>query len=160
MVAALPAAKFEDEAVKLMKGLGYPGNLSKSTFVSIGSQHAWPAVLGCITFLCDLARLLTVSLTEFIIILSRHVERLETDFIAIGFPGLDEDGLPTNKESTEKLKYELYITMWLEFCNNKDIFDEQIEDFKGNLMENLEVDINHLKALDQHKKSLYEEYER
>ena len=63
MVAALPAAKFEDEAVKLMKGLGYPGNLSKSTFVSIGSQHAWPAVLGCITFLCDLARLLTVSST-------------------------------------------------------------------------------------------------
>ena len=93
-------------------------------------------------------------------ILSRHVERLETDIIPIGFPGLDEDGLPTDKESTEKLKYELYINMWLEFCNYKDTFDEEIEDFKGNLMENLEVDINHLKALDQRKKSLSEEHER
>ena len=50
--------------------------------------------------------------------------------------------------------------MWLEFCNYKDTFDEEIEDFKGNLMENLEVDINHLKALDQRKKSLSEEHER
>ncbi|CAB4067486.1 NDC80 [Lepeophtheirus salmonis] len=36
--------KFESELTSLLKGLDYPGVISKSTFVTIGSLHSWPRI--------------------------------------------------------------------------------------------------------------------
>lgn len=52
----IPDTKFEEDVVKTMKGLSYPGNLTKSHFVTI-SLHSYPNVLGVLAFLCDLARI-------------------------------------------------------------------------------------------------------
>ena len=55
--AKLPTVKFEEEALKVLKSLHYPGNLTKSNFVAMGSLHSWPTVLGSISYLCDLAKI-------------------------------------------------------------------------------------------------------
>ena len=53
----LPYVKFEEEAMKTMKMMLYPGNLTKSNFQAMGSPHSWPTVLGCLSFLCTLANI-------------------------------------------------------------------------------------------------------
>ena len=53
----LPSTKFEEEALRVMKGLNYPGNLTKSSFVTMGSLHSWPTVLGALSYLCNLAKI-------------------------------------------------------------------------------------------------------
>ena len=44
----------EDDIVKVMKTLHYPGMMSKSQFKTI-VPHSWPTVLGCLSYLCDVA---------------------------------------------------------------------------------------------------------
>ena len=44
----------EDDIVKVMKSLHYPGMMSKSHFKTI-VPHSWPMVLGCLSYLCDVA---------------------------------------------------------------------------------------------------------
>ncbi|CAB4066046.1 NDC80 [Lepeophtheirus salmonis] len=46
--------KFESELTSLLKGLDYPGVISKSTFVTIGSLHSWPSILGVIVFIKEM----------------------------------------------------------------------------------------------------------
>ena len=53
----LPDSNFEEAVVTTMKSLGYPGNMTKSHFKTMGSLHSFPTVLGVIAFLCDLARI-------------------------------------------------------------------------------------------------------
>ena len=53
----LPSTKFEEEALRVLKGLNYPGNLTKSSFVTMGSLHSWPTVLGALSYLCNLAKI-------------------------------------------------------------------------------------------------------
>ena len=50
----IPMTKNEDDIVKVMKTLHYPGMLSKSVFKTI-VPHSWPTVLGCLSYLCDVA---------------------------------------------------------------------------------------------------------
>ena len=50
----IPYTRNEDEIIKVMKSLQYPGMLSKSTFKTI-APHSWPTVLGCLSYLCDVA---------------------------------------------------------------------------------------------------------
>ena len=46
--------KNEDDIIKVMKTLHYPGMMSKSHFKTI-VPHSWPMVLGCLSYLCDVA---------------------------------------------------------------------------------------------------------
>lgn len=43
--------KIEDEVPKILKSLGYPYTISKTTMYSVGSSHAWPAILAALTWL-------------------------------------------------------------------------------------------------------------
>lgn len=43
--------RFEDEIPPLMKFLGYPFNISKSSLSAVGSPHTWPSLLGVLTWL-------------------------------------------------------------------------------------------------------------
>ena len=44
----------EKEIIAVMKTLHYPGMMSKSHFKTI-VPHSWPMVLGCLSYLCDVA---------------------------------------------------------------------------------------------------------
>ena len=142
----LPMYKFEEDAPRLLKNLNYPSNLSKSNFITIGSMHSWPTVLGCLTYLCDLATLFT--------------GKLYPDVVALSFPMKDEMGFVVDRESDDKLQFEFNLKCWEEFNAGADEFPEQLQTLHGNLMENNGVDIEQLKYLEQQKEGLEQELGR
>jgi len=142
----LPMYKFEEDAPRLLRSLNYPTNLSKSNFITIGSMHSWPTVLGCLAYLCDLATLFT--------------KKLYPDVVALSFPMKDEMGFPTDRESDDKIQFEFNLKCWAEFNTGADEFPEQLQTLHGNLMENNGVDIDRLKYLEQQKEGLELEFHR
>ena len=46
--------KFEDEVPAVLKLLGYPYNISRSSLQSVGAPHAWPPILAALSWLVDL----------------------------------------------------------------------------------------------------------
>ena len=52
--AIIGMTKNEDDVIKTMKTLHYPGMMSKSHFKTI-VPHNWPLVLGVLSYLCDVA---------------------------------------------------------------------------------------------------------
>ncbi|XP_033106578.1 kinetochore protein NDC80 homolog [Anneissia japonica] len=49
-------AKHEEELPKIMKTLGYPFNISKSSLYTIGSPHTWPHLLAALHWLMELVK--------------------------------------------------------------------------------------------------------
>lgn len=49
----LPKSKVEEEVPRILKDLGYPFALSKSSMYSVGAPHTWPQVLGALIWLID-----------------------------------------------------------------------------------------------------------
>lgn len=47
-------SRFEEEIPKLLKLLKYPVQMSKSSFITVGSPHTWPSVLAMLVWLVDL----------------------------------------------------------------------------------------------------------
>ena len=62
--AIIPYNKNEEEIIKVMRTLYYPGMLSKSTFKTI-APHSWPTVLGCLSYLCDVATIFRLAIYRF-----------------------------------------------------------------------------------------------
>ena len=54
VIVPMTSADKENEIIKTMKSLHYPGMMSKSHFKTI-VPHSWPMVLGCLSYLCDVA---------------------------------------------------------------------------------------------------------
>jgi len=53
---------FKDMAVELpplLKAIGYPGTVSKSTFQTIGATHSWPMTIGVLHYLYVKAKVLS-----------------------------------------------------------------------------------------------------
>eukprot|EP00092_Neocalanus_flemingeri_P020002 GFUD01021662.1.p1 GENE.GFUD01021662.1~~GFUD01021662.1.p1 ORF type:complete len:717 (+),score=252.28 GFUD01021662.1:121-2271(+) len=144
--SVLPLTRFDEEVLKLLKTLHYPGNLSRSHFVTMGSLHSWPTVLGSLSFMCDMA--------------SIYSQKLFPNIIALGFPNKDESGFTTDRESKEKIQYEHHLDCWHEFNNGADEFPEQLNALNENLMENNGVDVERLEYLGQQKTGLEQELGR
>ncbi|XP_065113830.2 kinetochore protein NDC80 homolog [Paramisgurnus dabryanus] len=49
----IPTAKVEEEIPRMLKDMGYPFALSKSSMYSIGAPHTWPQALGALIWLID-----------------------------------------------------------------------------------------------------------
>ena len=122
---------YHEQILALLKDLNYPGNIPRSHFVTLGSQHSWPAVLGCLSFLCDLANIYAVKLLP--------------DITAISFPR----DFSTDNEKVEKLQFEHHLKCFEEFNNERDDFSELLEQLRDNLMDNAGVDMDRLRWLDQ-----------
>jgi len=143
---ALPHSRFEEHIIKLLKSLHYPGNLSKSNFVTMGSLHSWPTVLGSLSFICDLA--------------SIYTQKLLPNIISLGFPSKDEMGFVTDQESNDKLSFDLNLECWAEFNNGADEYPEQMKQFQRSLLENNNVDLHKLEYLEQKKRAMEQEWQR
>ncbi|CAL4065635.1 unnamed protein product, partial [Meganyctiphanes norvegica] len=49
--------KFEDDIPKLLKSFKYPVQMSKSSFITVGSPHTWPAVLAMLSWLVEVVNI-------------------------------------------------------------------------------------------------------
>ncbi|XP_063591643.1 kinetochore protein NDC80 homolog [Penaeus indicus] len=49
--------RFEEEIPRLLKLLTYPVQMSKSSFITVGSPHTWPSVLAMLAWLVDVVNL-------------------------------------------------------------------------------------------------------
>ncbi|KAK3563767.1 hypothetical protein QTP86_034499, partial [Hemibagrus guttatus] len=52
----MPTTKVEEEIPRMLRDLGYPFPLSKSSMYSIGAPHTWPQALGALIWLIDTVR--------------------------------------------------------------------------------------------------------
>uniref|UniRef100_A0A8C4Z9K1 Kinetochore protein NDC80 n=1 Tax=Gadus morhua TaxID=8049 RepID=A0A8C4Z9K1_GADMO len=53
----LPTSKVEEEVPRLLKDMGYPFAISKSSMYSVGAPHTWPLVLGALIWLIDTVKI-------------------------------------------------------------------------------------------------------
>ncbi|XP_077572024.1 kinetochore protein NDC80 homolog isoform X2 [Stigmatopora nigra] len=53
----MPNSKVEEEVPALLKSLGYPFVLSKSSMYSVGAPHTWPQALGALMWLIDTVKI-------------------------------------------------------------------------------------------------------
>ncbi|XP_077457030.1 kinetochore protein NDC80 homolog [Stigmatopora argus] len=53
----MPNCKVEEEVPALLKSLGYPFVLSKSSMYSVGAPHTWPQALGALMWLIDTTKI-------------------------------------------------------------------------------------------------------
>ena len=76
-------------------------------------------------------------------------EKLLGNIDAICFPSRDEDGLPTDRISEDKIILDFLIGCYHEFNDGKDDFPVQLDDFRTTLMDNLGVDMDYLRSQKQ-----------
>ena len=81
-------------------------------------------------------------------------EKLLANIDAICFPSRDEDGLPTDRISEDKIILDCLIGCYDEWNNGSDDYPDQLEDFKVSLMDNLGVDIEYLQSQQQQSTAL------
>ncbi|CAB1319301.1 unnamed protein product [Coregonus sp. 'balchen'] len=63
----MPTSKVEEEVPRILKDLGYPFALSKSSMYSVGAPHTWPQVLGAVVWLIDTVKV-GISTAEYYLI--------------------------------------------------------------------------------------------
>ena len=76
-------------------------------------------------------------------------EKLLPNVDAICFPSRDENGLPTDRVSDDKIILDCLVGCFQEFNEGRDEFPNQIEDLRDNLMENLGVNMDLLRSEQQ-----------
>ena len=76
-------------------------------------------------------------------------EKLLANIDAICFPSRDEDGLPTDRISEDKIILDFLIGCYHEFNDGRDDFPAQVDDFRASLMDNLGVDMDYLRSQQQ-----------
>jgi len=131
----LPQGRAEDIIIDILKNLlNYPGTVNKSNFVTMGSLHSWPTVLGCLSFICETAKIYS---------------KMELNVVPIAFPSNDDQGFPTDRESKEKVQIEHFVNCYNLFNEGCDDFDAEREVFQERLFENSGVDLHHINALEE-----------
>jgi len=133
--SAIPYQRFEENVIPILKSLKYPGPLSKSNFLTLGSMHSWPTVLGSLAFLCDLVIVYT--------------EKLLPNITSIGFTNEDDEGFEIGKESKEKLAFNYYMDCFNEFNIGEDDFSSHTREYEHSMLENNKINIEELKLLKQ-----------
>ena len=81
-------------------------------------------------------------------------EKLLGNIDAICFPSRDEDGLPTDRISEDKIILDCLIGCYHEFNKGEDFYPEQLDDLKTSLMDNLGVDLDYLQSQKQQSEDL------
>ena len=56
--------KPEEEVPKILRVLGYPFAISKSSMFAIGSPHTWPHLLAALTWLVELIKVSQTFITD------------------------------------------------------------------------------------------------
>jgi len=138
----LPSSRFEEHIISLLKELMYPGSITKSSFLTMGSLHSYPAVLGSLAFVTDLAN---------------TYANLRINVNRLCFPNKDEFGFNCDTDSRDKLVYEHMQCCFSAFNQGADSFEDELQILHENLMENNGVNINDIKCKENAHLHLEEE---
>eukprot|EP00096_Caligus_rogercresseyi_P007056 TRINITY_DN2437_c0_g1_i3.p1 TRINITY_DN2437_c0_g1~~TRINITY_DN2437_c0_g1_i3.p1 ORF type:complete len:450 (+),score=161.84 TRINITY_DN2437_c0_g1_i3:70-1419(+) len=122
--------KFESELPALLKALEYPGVISKSIFVTIGSPHSWPSILGVLLFLKDSAAYL-------------HQRKAQSFFFKEGAEDVES-----------KLKFEFYMDTYNKFMAGQSSFEEEIRDLPEQILHHLDLGPKKLLRLKEERDEL------
>ncbi|CAB4066133.1 NDC80 [Lepeophtheirus salmonis] len=132
--------KFESELTSLLKGLDYPGVISKSTFVTIGSLHSWPSILGVIVFIKEMV--------------VYYLERKSQSF----FVKVDENG-QESEDMESKLYFEFYINTYNKFMDGQSDFEQEIKELESKLLDRLDLNPQNLQSLIKKRDQLKETFD-
>ncbi|GAA6109216.1 kinetochore protein NDC80 homolog isoform X1 [Tachysurus ichikawai] len=120
----MPTTKVEEEIPRMLRDLGYPFPLSKSSMYSIGAPHTWPQALGALIWLIDTVRSFNSM---------KGQDMLFGDF-SDGFTEL-EDGMEYNK-----LFLEYCSKTYNKFMQGADTFEDEDTDYLSHLKRLYNVD--------------------
>ncbi|XP_066990640.1 kinetochore protein NDC80 homolog [Macrobrachium rosenbergii] len=125
--------KLEEEIPQLMKLLKYPNQMSKSTFISVGSRHTWPTVLAMLAWMIDILSIYDI-----------------TDPFSVAFPcDFDMDSSTKNKKISKL--FDIYN------CNDDDEILKQHEEYHHALEELFEVRTQDIISQQEYNEKLDEE---
>ena len=130
----------------LLKKIGYPTAVSKSSFQTLGTMHSWPSVLGVLSYL--------VQRVSAVVVFEEQMHEL-------AFPNKDEDGfdLDPNVESDNKTVFNHFVHCYAEFNRGKDTFEDDLVVLERNLMENHGIDPDILSRLERERERCLEQLE-
>ncbi|XP_010875324.1 kinetochore protein NDC80 homolog [Esox lucius] len=140
----MPTSKVEEEVPRILKDLGYPFALSKSSMYSVGAPHTWPQVLAAVIWLIDVVKIYCCE---------SEVDLLYSDF---------SDGNTEMEEGVEfnKLFLDYVAETYNKFMQGLDTFDDEDEDYLHNLKKLYNVDEGHLASMEEKYRILSDELER
>ncbi|KAL0979827.1 hypothetical protein UPYG_G00190310 [Umbra pygmaea] len=141
----MPTSKVEEEVPRLLKDLGYPFALSKSSMYSVGAPHTWPQVLAALVWLIDVVKVYCCKCEE---------DLLYADFFSDGKSEVEE-GVEFNK-----LFLDYTADTYNKFMQGADTFDEENVNYLHNLKKLYNVDEVHLASMEEKYRILSEEVER
>ncbi|KAG1671266.1 Kinetochore protein NDC80 [Nymphon striatum] len=108
--------KFEEEVPRLLKNLGYPYNITKSAFCTVGSRHSWPSILASLNWLKDYIEYLDFS-------------RQEID--ALRFPSEDFEGDSMSENKASLMLYNFYQEFYGRYAiSGEEVIEEENDAMK------------------------------
>uniref|UniRef100_A0A8C9TQ60 Kinetochore protein NDC80 n=1 Tax=Scleropages formosus TaxID=113540 RepID=A0A8C9TQ60_SCLFO len=140
----MPTSKIEEEIPRILRDIGYPFALPKSSMYSVGAPHTWPQVLGALIWLIDTVKLFS--------------NMKEKDLLFSDFPESHteiEEGLEFNK-----LFLDYTAETYNRFMQGADVFEEEDREYIAKLKKLYNVDEVMLESLAEKHRILSEEAER
>ncbi|XP_069137112.1 kinetochore protein NDC80 homolog isoform X2 [Argopecten irradians] len=104
-----------DDVPRIIKQLGYPFTITKSSMHSVGSPHTWPTLLAALHWLVNLIRW--------------GLSDLESVF----FPSVDDDF--ENSVPETKVKYDYFEQTYSAYMAGQDSFEDYDEQLEGKMHE-------------------------
>ncbi|XP_074132150.1 kinetochore protein NDC80 homolog [Sminthopsis crassicaudata] len=140
----LPDSKFEEEVPRILKDLGYPFTLPKSSMYTVGAPHTWPHIVAGLNWLIDCVKLIFAS-------------KQSSPSFDDGQPwgGESEDGIMHNK-----LFLDYTVKCYENFMTGADSFEDLDTELLSRLKDLFNVDDSKLEALASKNKRLTEEIAR
>ncbi|KAM6959391.1 kinetochore protein NDC80 homolog [Aplochiton taeniatus] len=140
----MPSSKVEEEVPRILKDLGYPFALSKSSMYSVGAPHTWPQVLGALIWLIDTVKIYCCMSEQ---------DLLFSDF---------SDGSMAVEEGAEynKLFLDYTAETYQKFMQGADTYEEEDEAYLGRLKKLFNVDEALLASMEEKYMLLSEEVDR
>ncbi|XP_056146110.1 kinetochore protein NDC80 homolog [Lampris incognitus] len=137
----MPTSKVEEEVPRILKDLGYPFALSKSSMYSVGAPHTWPQVLGALIWLIDTVKI-------YLSISKQQLNDFSEDMNI-------EDGAEYNK-----LFLDYTAEGYAKFMEGQDTFEEEDEAYFAKLKKLYNVDEVLLSSMEEKHRILSAEVER
>lgn len=120
----MPNSKIEEEIPAMLKSIGYPFVLSKSSMYSVGAPHTWPMALGALMWLIDNVKTLQTLSDQKMLFLESWGDRHD----------IDED------LEYHKLFQDYTAESYFKFMHNNDTFEEEDDVFTAKLRKLYNVD--------------------
>jgi len=131
----LPYTRSEEKIINILKNeLKYPGQITKSNLVTMGSLHSWPTVLGCLHFMTDKAK---------------TFNRIKDSLEMIAFPSLDDQGFPDGNESEGKLRIEHIASCYAKFNEGHNEYPEEMDLYRARLHHRYGIEEEHMRQLQE-----------